>query len=166
MINDKDSLEIFQEKFSDVLQYMSNKIEPRDSKDIMNHRKGIGRLMDIAILLRKGFGQSWQFISILQALFIFLGLAENVSKSIELVTGIYIDPFWIGVIAFGSIVFMVLFGLGMLLYGGSQRSQFLINQKQNPAQRMDYTYYKEMAKKNLEMEKKIDKIKEMLEEKD
>lgn len=137
-------LEDFDKDFHSLLNDMADEIDPKESKNIFR-REGLGKLLDLSILIRRGFQQSWQFIVIIQALWIFLGLSPQVSAALEQF-GIYISGFWMGILAFGGIIFFAVLGMAMLLYGGSQRSKFLVNQKQNPAQRMDYHFYKAMAK--------------------
>jgi len=155
-MSDEDELEKFDRGFNDILNEMAREINPQESKNIFR-RGGLGKLIDLGVLLRRGFQQSWQFIVIVQALWIFLGLSPQVSRALDQV-GISISGFWIGLIAVITIVFF--FGLGMilLLRGGSQRTKFLINQKQNPAQRMDYHFYHATAQKLQEIDERLDKI--------
>lgn len=157
MQEEDEDLSVFNQKYSDVLEHMADKINPSESRDITKRRNGIGRILDIAILIRKGFGQAWQFISMITSIYIILGLSEQVSHALSLL-GIMISPFQIGLLAVGSMGFFVCLGMVMLLYGGSQRSQYLINLKQNPAQRMDYVFYKETAKKLIEIDKRLEQI--------
>lgn len=142
-MTEKD-LDVFDKDFHDLLNDMADEIDPKESKNIFR-RDGLGKLLDFGILIRRGFQQAWQFIVIIQALWIFLGLSPQVSSALEQF-GVHISGFWMGIMAIGGIVFFAGFGMAMLLYGGSQRSKFLVNQKQNPAQRMDYHFYRAMAR--------------------
>jgi len=151
--------ETFDKPFHEVLDDMANRINPRESRRITGSRGGLGKLIDIGILLRRGFQQAWQFVIVIQALFIFLGLSPQVSEALAQL-GINISGFWLGVLAVGGIVFFFAFGLAMLLYGGSQRSKFLVNQKQNPAQRQDWLFYKLASKKLEKIDKRLDELEE------
>jgi len=158
MVEEEESLEDFKKKsYPDMLHKMARWIDPSTSKKI--ERKGLGKLIDVAILLRRGFAQMWQFVIVIQALFIFLGLSSQVSDALAQL-GIHISGFWLGVIAVGGIVFFFIFGLAMLLYGGSQRSKFLINAQQNPNPRLDYHYYRASAKKLEEMDERLKRLEE------
>jgi len=161
---DEDELkETFDKPFHEVLDDMASRINPRESRRITESRGGLGKLIDIGILLRRGFQQAWQFVIVIQALFIFLGLSPQVSEALAQL-GIDISGFWLGVIAVGGIVFFFVFGLAMLLYGGSQRSKFLVNQKQNPAQRQDWLFYKLASKKLEEMDMRLKRLEKKVEE--
>ncbi len=166
-MSDED-LEQFEKPFPDLLNEKAAEIDPKESRRFT--RKGFGKIIDLAILLRKGFGQAWQFIVVIQALFIFLGLSPQVSQALSQL-GISLSGTTIGIIALGGIIFFFLFGLALLLYGGTQRSSSLINEKQAPAQRLNYSFYREMSKwaKNTEkrlerIENKLDKIQEKREQ--
>jgi len=151
---------VFDKPFEEVMDTMAEGINPRASSKTLERESLIGRIMDFGILLRKGYGQAWQFIAIIQALFIFLGLSEKVSDALYQVLGIQISGYWIGVVAIAGVVFFVIFGLAMLLIGGSQRSQFLVKQKQNPAQFMDKKYYEISMRKLREIDKRLDRLEE------
>jgi len=140
-----------------MLHRMACQIDPSTSKRI--EREGLGKVIDVGILLRRGFQQAWQFVIVIQALFIFLGLSPQVSEALAQF-GIQISGFWLGVLAVGGIIFFFVFGLAMLLYGGSQRSKFLINAQQNPNPRLDYHYYRASAKKLEEMDERLKRLEE------
>lgn len=164
LMSDKqdEGLEVFDDDFHNVLNKMASRIDPKESRDVLNTRAStkrgfIGKIMDFAILLRKGFQQSWRFMILIQAGFIFLGLAPEVSKSLKAI-GIQLSGRMLVIIAIGGEFVLLAAGIIMLLYGGSQRSQFLINQKQNPAQRMNYHFYKYMAHQMEEVDNRLDKL--------
>ena len=159
-MTEKDELEKFDRPFHELLDEMAKQIDPRESRRI--YRRGLGKAIDVAILLRRGFEQSWQFIVVIQALFIFLGLSPQVSEALAQL-GIYISGTVLGIMAVAGIVFFFAFGMALLLYGGSQRSSFLVNQKQNPAQRMNYQYYRAMARWARRQEERLKRIEEKLE---
>jgi len=159
MAEEESLEEVFDKPFHEVLDDMARRINPRESGRVIETRRGLGKLIDFAILGRRGFQQAFQFIVIIQALFIFLGLSPQVSKALAQF-GIHISGFWIGVIAVCGVVFFILFGLTMLLYGGSQRSTFLVNQSQNPAQRQDWLFYKLASKKLEKLDRRLDKLEE------
>ncbi|KXB04721.1 hypothetical protein AKJ50_02060 [candidate division MSBL1 archaeon SCGC-AAA382A13] len=161
MIISKDELDQFEKSFPELLDDMAKQINPRESRRIS--RKGLGKIIDVAILLRRGFDQSWQFVVVIQALFVFLGLAPQVSESLAQF-GINITGTMIGLLALGGIIFFFIFGLALLLYGGTQRSTALINEKQAPAQRMNYNFYKAMAKWAKNANQRLDKIEKKLDE--
>lgn len=161
-MTEKEELDQFEKPFPELLNDMAARVDPRESRRMT--RKGLGKLIDVAILLRQGFSQSWQFIVIIQALFVFLGLAPQVSQSLGQI-GINVSGTMIGIIALGGIVFFVVFGLALLLYGGTQRSSSLINQKQDPASRMNYQFYRAMSKWARRMDERLDRIESELEEK-
>jgi len=155
---DEEKLEeVFDKPFHEVLDDMANRIDPKESRKVTESRKGLGRLIDVGILLRRGFQQAWQFIIIIQALFIFLGLSSQVSEALAQL-GIEVSGFWLGVIAICGIIFFFGFGLVMLLYGGSQRSTFLVNQKQNPAQRQDWLFYKLTSRKLEKIDERLKRL--------
>ncbi len=143
--------------FHDTLDEMAQTIDPKESKDLPE-RSWKGKLVDRAILLRKGFQQVWQFLVIIQALFIFLGLSESVSEAIHAITGIRISGKIIGVIALFGLAFTLAFGMFLLLIGGTQRATFLVNQKQNPAQRMDYEGYRRILVELRETKRKVEEL--------
>ena len=160
----EEGLEQFEKSFPELLNEKAEQIDPKESRRFT--RKGLGKVIDVAILLRRGFEQAWQFIVIIQALFIFLGLSPQVSEALQQF-GISLSGTAIGITALGGIVFFFLFGLALLLYGGTQRSSSLINEKQAPAQRLNYSFYQAMSKwainadKRLEeIERKLDKLEE------
>jgi len=156
--DEEDGLEDFREKsYPDMLHEMARRIDPSTSKRI--ERKGLGKIIDVAILLRRGFSQMWQFVVVIQALFIFLGLSPQVSEALAQL-GIHISGFWLGVIAVGGIVFFFAFGLALLLYGGSQRTRFLVNAQQNPNPRLDYHFYRLASKKLKEIDERLDRLEE------
>lgn len=159
-MTEKDELEKFDRPFHELLDEMARQIDPRESRRIT--RRGLGKVIDVAILLRWGFEQSWQFIVVIQALFIFLGLSPQVSAALAQL-GIHISGTVLGIMAVAGIVFFFAFGLALLLYGGSQRSTFLVSQKQNPAQRMNYQYYRAMARWARRQEERLKRIEEKLE---
>ena len=159
-MTENDELEKFDRPFHELLDEMAKQIDPRESRRIS--RRGLGKIIDVAILLRRGFEQSWQFIIVIQALFIFLGLSPQVSAALAQL-GIHISGAVIGIIAVAGIVFFFAFGMALLLYGGSQRSTFLVNQKQSPAQRMNYQYYRAMARWARRQEERLKRIEEKLE---
>lgn len=156
-----DELEKFDKPFHELLDEMAKQIDPRESRRIS--RRGLGRVIDIAILLRRGFEQSWQFIVIIQALFIFLGLSPQVSEALAQL-GIHISGTVLGILAVAGIAFFFAFGLALLLYGGSQRSASLVDQKQNPAERMSYQFYRAMARWARRQEERLERMEERLEE--
>ena len=151
----------FEKPFSELLDDMSREIDPKESRRMT--RQGLGKLIDVAILLRRGFEQAWQFIVIFQALFIFLGLSPQVSDALKQL-GISVSGYMIGVLAVVGILFFFAVGLGLLLYGGTQRSSSLINEKQAPAQRMNYHFYRAMAEWTKKADKRMDKIESELED--
>lgn len=158
-MTERDELEEFDKEFHNLLNDMANEVNPRESKNIFR-RDGLGKVLDFFILLRRGWQQSWQFIIVVQALFIFLGLSSQVSDALSVI-GIQISGMWIGILAIVGIVFFTGFGMAMLIYGGSQTSTALVNQKQNPAQRMDYHFYRAMAKwakRHEEYHEKLDNL--------
>jgi len=155
--------EIFDKPFHEVLNDMANRIDPRESRKVAGSRGGLGKLIDIGILLRRGFQESWQFVVVIQALFVFLGLSPQVSEALAQL-GIQISGFWIGILAVGGIIFFFVFGLAMLLYGGSKRSTFLVNQSQNPAQRQDWLFYKLASRKLEEMDERLKRLEEEVRE--
>ncbi len=157
----KDDLSEFNKPFHEMLDDMAKKIDPKESKHIT--RKGLGKIIDVAILLRRGFEQAWQFIVVIQALFIFLGLSPQVSQALTQL-GIPISGTWIGIIALSGILFFFAFGLALLLYGGTQRSSALISEKQAPSQRMNYHFYKLMAKWTEKTDDRLKKIESKLDE--
>jgi len=160
---DEEKLEeVFDKPYHKVLDDMAGRIDPRESRRVAGSRGGLGKLIDIGILLRRGFQESWQFVVVIQALFVFLGLSPQVSEALAQL-GIQISGFWLGVIAVGGIVFFFIFGLAMLLYGGSKRSTFLVNQSQNPAQRQDWLFYKLASKKLEKIDKRLDELEEKVE---
>lgn len=157
-----DELDQFDRPFHEVLNDMAKRIDPKESAKFRNLRSNttrgfLGKAMDFLLLVRKAFGQSWRFMIIVQAIFIFLGLAPEVSKSLAVI-GINISGDMLVAIAITGELFLFLIGFVMLLYGGSQRSTFLVNQKQNPAQRMDYHFYKAVANKLQEMDDRLKDI--------
>jgi len=159
-MSDEEKLrEVFDKPYHKVLDDMAGRIDPRESRRVTRTRGGLGKLIDVGILLRRGFQESWQFVIIIQALFIFLGLSPQVSKALAQL-GIQISGFWLGVLAVGGIIFFFVFGLAMLLYGGSKRSTFLVSQSQNPAQRQDWLFYKLASKKLEKLDKRLDKLEE------
>lgn len=141
--NENADFEIFDEDFHKVIDEMVKRTDPKASREM--HRKGLGKFIDVAILLRRGFQQSWQFVVVIQALWIFLGLSPQVSDALSQF-GINISGYWIGILALVGITFFFVFGLALLLYGGSERSNYQVMMKNNPAQRMDYHFYKAMAR--------------------
>lgn len=155
----EDELNKFNKPFHELMDDMARRIDPRESRRIS--RKGLGKVIDVAILLRQGFEQSWQFIVVIQALFIFLGLSPQVSDALAQM-GIHVSGTTLGIMAVAGIVFFFAFGMALLLYGGSQRSAFLVYQKQNPAQRMDYHYYRAMALWAKRQEERLKRIEEKL----
>lgn len=159
-MTEKDELEKFDRPFHELLDEMAKQIDPRESRRIT--RRGLGKVIDVATLLRRGFEQSWQFIVVIQALFIFLGLSPQVSAVLAQL-GIHISGTAIGVAALVGIVFFFAFGLVLLLYGGSQRSSFLVDQKQNPAERMSYQFYRAMARWAKRQEERLERMEEKLE---
>lgn len=156
-----EELKQFDRPFHEILDDMAARIDPKQSKHIT--RKGLGKIIDIAILLRNGFQQAWQFIVVIQALFIFLGLSPQVSLALKQL-GISISGTMIGVVALGGIIFFFIFGLGLLLYGGTQRSNALISEKQAPAQRMNYHFYRAMSRWAVDMDKKLGRIESRLDD--
>lgn len=160
-MTDEEDLDQFEKPFPELLDDMAAQVDPRESRRMT--RKGLGKLIDLAILLRQGFSQSWQFIVVVQALFVFLGLAPQVSQSLAQL-GINVSGTMIGIIAIGGIVFFVVFGLALLLYGGTQRSSSLITQKQDPSSRMNYQFYRAMSKWTKRMDERLDRIESELEE--
>jgi len=159
-LSDEEDIEkVFDKPYHKVLDDMASRIDPRESRRVVESRGGLGKLIDIGILLRRGFQQSYQFVVVIQALFIFLGLSPQVSEALGQL-GIEISGFWLGVLAVVGIIFFFIFGLAMLLYGGSQRSKFLVNQKQNPAQRQDWLFYKLASKKLEKIDKRLDELEE------
>lgn len=149
-------LGVFDKDFHDLLNDMADEIDPKQSKNIFR-REGLGKILDLGILIRRGFQQSWQFVVVIQALWIFLGLSPQVSDALAQI-GIHISGMWIGIIAVIGIAFFACFGMVMLLYGGSQRSTYLVNMKQNPAQRMNYHFYRAMAKWAMKHERYHEKM--------
>lgn len=145
--------------FHDTLDSMAERINPAESRKLPE-RGWKGQIVDYAILLRRGFQQVWQFLVIFQALFIFLGLSQNVSNSIHSITGIRIPSVVIGSLALIGILFMLGFGMFLLLIGGTQKTKFLVNQKQNPAQRMDYEAYRTIIELLKEEREKVEKDEE------
>lgn len=160
-MTEKDDLEQFEKSFPELLDEMATRVDPRESR--RTTREGLGKLIDLAILLRQGFGQAWQFIIVIQALFIFLGLAPQVSQSLNQL-GISISGTMIGIIALGAILFFVVFGMALLLYGGTQRSTALITQKQSPSSRMNYQFYRAMSRWAKRMDERLDRIESKIEE--
>lgn len=156
----EEELEQFDRPFHETLEEMANEIDPRESRRIT--RKGLGKLIDVAILLRRGFEQSWQFVVVFQALFIFLGLSPQVSSALSQL-GIPISGTSIGLIAVFAIIFFFIFGMALLLYGGTQRSSSLVNEKQDPAQRMNYHFYRGMARWAKDADKRLERIENKLE---
>ena len=156
----EENLEQFEKSFPELLNEKAEQIDPSESRRFT--RKGIGKIIDIAILLRRGFEQAWQFIVVIQALFVFLGLAPQVSESLAQL-GISLSGTAIGIIAIGGIIFFLVFGLALLLYGGTQRSSSLINEKQAPAQRLNYSFYQAMSKWAMNADKRLEKIEKNLE---
>lgn len=155
-------LEQFEEKdYPEMLEDMARRINPRRTGDIT--REGFGKVIDVAVLLRRGFQQGWQFIVVIQALFIFFGLSGQVSNALAAL-GIYISAFWLGVLAIGGIAFFFGLGLLLLLWGGSSRSRSLMMSKQDPNPRLDYEFYKSMAEWARGMEKRQKKVEEKLDE--
>ena len=156
----EEGLEQFEKSFPELLNDKAAEIDPTESRRFT--RKGLGKAIDVAILLRRGFEQAWQFIVIIQALFIFLGLSPQVSDALRQL-GISLSGTAIGLIALGGIAFFFIFGLILLLYGGTQRSSSLINEKQAPAQRLNYSFYQSMSKWAMKTDKKLEKMEEKLE---
>lgn len=155
-----EELKVFDKPFHEVIDDMVKQTNPQESRRI--HRKGLGKLIDIAVLLRRGFQQSWQFIVVVQALFIFLGLSPQVSAALEQI-GISVSGTVIGIVAVVGIAFFFVFGLALLLYGGTMRTNYQIMMKQNPAQRMNYYFYRAMARWAKRMENKLEETEERLE---
>ncbi|MBS1264035.1 MAG: hypothetical protein MAG715_01233 [Methanonatronarchaeales archaeon] len=145
--------------FDQALERVSNTIDLRSSGRI--HRRGLGRMIDALILLRQGFQETWQFMVLFQAFWLFLGLLPNVTEvlngTFELI-GISIRLETVE-LALASVVVMVLllaFGVTLLLYGGSKRHQMLINQRQNPGQKLDYEAFRLVLSRLDEVEKKVE----------
>lgn len=157
----KEDLDQFEKPFHELLDDMARRIKPKESKRI--NRKGLGKAIDVAILLRRGFEQSWQFIVIIQALFVFLGLSPQVSNALAQL-GIHVSGTAIGLIAISGIIFFFAFGMALLLYGGTQRSTALITSKQNPAMRLNYHFYRTMARWAKKQDEKIDSLQEKIDE--
>jgi len=167
----EDELREFEEKeYSEMLEDMAREINPRKTGEMT--RTGLGKFIDVAVLLRRGFQQGWQFIVIIQALFVFFGLSDQVSNALAQF-GLHISGYWLGVGAIGGIIFFFVFGLALLLYGGSQRTRNLIMSKQNPNPRLDFHFYRAAAKtlkgmgeKMDSMDERLDRIEKRLEEKE
>ncbi len=156
----KDELEQFDRPFSELLDEMAEGIDPGESRHFT--RKGLGKILDLGILIRRGFQEAWQFVVLIQTLFIFLGLSPQVSQALKQL-GISISGTTIGVLAVFGIVFLFIFGLVLLLYGGTHRSNSLISEKQNPAQRMNYYFYRGMARWARNADRRLEKIEKKLE---
>ncbi len=77
--------------------------------------------------------------------------------------GLSVSGTTIGIIALGGIIFFFIFGLALLLYGGTQRFSSLVNEKQAPAQRLDYHFYKSMASWARNADERLDRIESKLE---
>lgn len=143
--------------FEDALENVSHTLDLRKSGELT--RTGLGKVVDFLVLLRTGFQQSWQFVVIIQAIWIFLGLSNSVSKAVEALTGVFIPGKWWGVIAVAGVAVCLVLGMVLLLYGGTQRHSFLVNQRQNPAQALDYRTYQLLLDRIDDLENEIEDLK-------
>lgn len=145
--------------FDEALERLSDTIDLRSSGRI--HRKGLGRAIDGLILLRQGFQETWQFMVVAQAFWLFLGLLPNVTNvlngTLELLgIGFRLESLQLAVLALLVLVMLLMLGVALLLYGGTKRHQMLINQRQNPGQKMDYEAYRLILKRLRELEEKVE----------
>lgn len=132
-------------EFDEALERMSEKIDLKASGRI--HRKGLGRMIDLLILLRQGFQETWQFMVLAQAFWLFLGLLPNVT---DVLNGTFalvglsfrLETVQLALIAIMAMAGLLFVGVGLLLYGGTRRHQMLITQRQNPSQKLDYEAYR------------------------
>jgi len=139
--------------FENALEKVSHTLDLKKSGELT--RSGLGKIVDFLVLLRRGFDQSWQFVVIIQAVWIFLGLSDNVGEAIEAIFGITIPGSYWGIIAVIGVAACLILGLLLLLYGGTQRHSFLVNQRQNPAQALDYRSYQLILDRIDELEQEI-----------
>lgn len=144
--------------FEDALEKVSKKLDLRKSGRIT--RKGLGKVVDFLVLLRRGFQESWQFVVIIQAVWIFLGLSNQVGEAIEALLGVSVSGKIWGIVALLGVASCLMLGVLLLLYGGSRRHTFLVNQRQNPAQALDYRSYQLILDRLDELEQEINELKE------
>lgn len=140
--------------FEDALEKVADTLDLKKSARIT--REGFGKLIDLFVFLRQSFQQSWQFVVIIQAMWIFLGLSDDVGVAIENLLGITVSGTWWGIIAVAGVIGCLILGLLLLIYGGSQRHSFLVNQRQNPAEALNYRSYQLILDKLDELEKKLE----------
>jgi len=145
--------------FDEALERVSDTIDLRSSGRI--HRKGLGKVIDAVILLRQGFQETWQFMVVAQAFWLFLGLLPNVTAVLNgtfdlLGIGFRLESVQLAVLALLVMVLLLMLGVGLLLYGGTKRHQMLINQRQNPGQKMDYEAYRLILRRLKELEEKVE----------
>ena len=91
---------------------------------------------------------------------LLMSISGDVAEAFHQILGIELTGFQIGLIAVGILGLIWLAGILMFLKGGSQRSRFEIQQKVNPAQRLDLEFKRAVSHSLKRMEKRLDKLEE------
>jgi len=160
-MSEDEELDMFDRPFSELIEESSSQINPKSSARM--RRKGLGKVIDVAILLRVGLQQTWQYMVVFTGFLLLMSISGNVASAFHQIFGIELSGFQIGLLAAGILAVIWLVGVLMFLKGGSQRSRFEIQQKVNPAQLLDWRFKKAVAHSLKRREKREKKFGERLE---
>jgi len=164
-LSDEDELDKFDKSFHKLIEESSSQIDP--SKSARMRREGLGKIIDVGILLRIGLQQTYQYMIVFTGFLLLMSISGDVAGAFHQIFGVELSGFQIGLIAVGVLGLIWLAGILMFLRGGSQRSRFEIQQKVNPAQRLDLEFkravshsLKRMEKRDERIEKRLDRLEE------
>jgi len=157
-MSEEDELDKFDKPFHKLIEESSSQIDPSRSAEM--RRGGLGKAIDVGILLRIGLQQTWQYMAVFTGFLLLMSISGDVAGAFHQILGIELTGFQIGLIAVGILGLIWLAGILMFLKGGSQRSRFEIQQKVNPAQRLDLEFKRAVSHSLKRMEKRLDKLEE------
>lgn len=164
-MSQEDELDKFDKPFHELIEESSSQIDPSSSARM--RRKGLGKAIDIGILLRIGLQQTYQYMVVFTGFLLLMSISGDVAGAFYQIFGVELSGFQIGLIAVGILGLIWLMGVLMFLKGGSQRSRFEIQQKVNPAQRLDWEFkravshsLKRMEKNEKQMDERLKRIEE------
>jgi len=160
-MSEDEELDTFDRPFSELIEESSSRIDPRSSARM--RRKGLGKAIDVAILLRIGLQQTYQYIIVFTGFLLLMSVSGDLAGAFHQIFGVELSGFQIGLMAVGILGLIWLAGVLMFLRGGSQRSRFEIQQKVNPAQLLDWRFKKAVAHSLKRREKREKKFGERLE---